>query len=141
MKNFKNSNRLRVHMRNIHQKTESFSCTQCPKRFNNKKSTPLHIASYHIEKTSVLDQLLCCKICEKSCSTKTNLTTHMALVHTEESEKRQQCPSCFKLYLRLGDLNEHMKIHKKESKTKGIKCEFCWQSAKIAVTAPIERIT
>ena len=43
VKKFKNSNQLRTHMKNIHEKTEtSFSCTECPKHFKYQKSVPLH---------------------------------------------------------------------------------------------------
>ena len=92
----KGHNGLKNHRRTVHKKEEHFSCTQCPKIFTCKKSASLHTVSCHTKEGLGLIAILNCDICGKSCSTATNMTTHMALQHTDEAKKHFECMTCLK---------------------------------------------
>ena len=67
-----------------------------------------------------------CEYCQKLLSSSSNLKTHIALCHTEETLKTNECNICGKLFLRSCDLRVHARSHngQKHDKLK-FKCPSC----------------
>ena len=78
------------------------------------------------EKLLVKEQT--CPICFKVYSSSSNLNTHMLGRHSEQDKGNYICSSCDKGFIRLCDLNNHKKSHRKGSLLRiemPFKCKFC----------------
>ncbi|XP_071315009.1 zinc finger protein 62 homolog [Trachinotus anak] len=92
---------------------ETFSCSECGKRFCKKFALQRHM------KIHTKERPYGCDVCGKRFLRHGNLKVHMR-VHT--GEKPYGCDSCGKRYMQQGNLTVHMRVHTGE---KPFGCSFC----------------
>ncbi|XP_065365027.1 zinc finger protein 652-like [Calliphora vicina] len=140
-KEFKRKSHLDDHVRTVHEKLRAFKCSHCTKSFASNSSKRVHELTHtdefpfacewcgkrfrqsfrlkvHSEIHTTKPELLC-PICKRSQKTAKDLEEHLR----SHDDKRLQCPSCGKLFLRSSHLKDHYNaVH---LKLRPFKCEFC----------------
>ena len=67
-----------------------------------------------------------CPMCDKTFSNQGNMKTHVVLMHSEPEAKMLSCSLCNSKFVRICDLNNHKRGHRKIRKL--YKCENCSRS-------------
>ncbi|XP_071316000.1 zinc finger protein 664-like isoform X3 [Trachinotus anak] len=98
---------------------ETFSCSECGKRFRTKLALQSHV-KIHTEMRPYG-----CDVCGRRFKLKSHVKTHMT-VHT--GEKPFGCSVCDKRFKRLGQLTVHIKIH---TGGKPYGCDVCGKRFKL----------
>ena len=100
------------HMNSVHS-NQKLLCPHCDRICKSKM-----ILNHHIKK---VHEKLPCIHCGKLISL-LNMTKHIQVQHTPDSEKKYQCDDCGKGFFETGLLKDHINIHTGE---KPYKCKFC----------------
>jgi len=93
-------------------------CSICGHPTTSPYSLKLHIRVQHF-KTDPFP----CKLCKKTFPLKENLTQHIKLTHTFNTEKNYLCDKCDKKF----EKNRHLLYHKRNAHAPGgqFKCKYC----------------
>ncbi|KAG8546625.1 hypothetical protein GDO81_030214 [Engystomops pustulosus] len=92
-----------IHDKRLSSATESYSCTQCGKRFLQRELLDLHQKS-HIE-----EKLFVCPLCGKRFVQQSLLLLHQ---RTHTVNKPHQCMECGNLFFNKSLFAEHLRTHK-----------------------------
>jgi uncharacterized Zn-finger protein len=111
-KNFKNSGRLRVHLR-IHMNDRPFICDQCGRGFASKDMMTEH------QKVKHAGEIFTCQTCGKEFPAKKYLQKH---IKTHDPSRIFLCDVCPKAFKTAAHLRTHTRVHTGE---KPFQCAEC----------------
>ena len=122
-KNFLGEDKLKVHVKCVHEKVKDKLCDKCDLRFVDNYRLKRHVSQVHaVIKTDQKYQNVQCNLCGKV-MTNSSLKRHIEVVH---EHVRHQCDRCEKSFQKKFLLDNHIK-----SFHEGInpfKCEECGKS-------------
>jgi uncharacterized Zn-finger protein len=77
---YAHGNGLRLHIRTLHQREQSYSCESCPKRFGRPDSLAKH------RRVHTRQQNFICEFCPRAFSQSSNLIKHRSIQHVDQEE-------------------------------------------------------
>ena len=126
-KEFKLQRYLDNHIKDNHQ-SQSFTCSVCPSKFNQKKNLKRHEETVHSKHPEDVvnftgeKKTFACLVCSEEFTRMDNLERHIR-EHTQLTQKLA-CEICGKNYSRKENLQEHINLVHLHKETKFI-CRYC----------------
>ena len=112
---FAKKNILTNHMINVHMKIKDFKCKDCSKRFPTRHRMESHHKWVHLLIKPPQSYPYTCHGCKTSFKKRQQMEWHINKVHL--NYKPYKCNLCEKSFLRIAELNRHMKrAHKGKTK-------------------------
>ncbi|CAG9763093.1 unnamed protein product [Ceutorhynchus assimilis] len=114
---FKTNSALRRHIRELHEQTRKYTCTECDKVFNSKTNYVIH------QKRHLFEFKVRCEHCNEGFVTHSEYRRHLDAKH---NQKRYVCDICGKNISSERHLKAHKKLH--EANYEAVyfqECGFC----------------
>jgi len=112
-----NDNKLKLHIKRVHDKEKKFMCIRCGKNFFDKQALLNH---GKLHEPSNGEERIQCEICKVVLKHYKSWKHHMSMKHGEATRKHV-CHLCGKAFMTTYHLNRHMKLHTKG----GFLCPIC----------------